>query len=79
MDIGKKNFQIGKRNNETQVKMANVAESFVSGRPRETTKTFRIPEELAFSLKKYAVETRQTEKDILISLISAHLKNAGAI
>jgi hypothetical protein len=69
MNLSKSSSTIGK----------NTGLAFVSGMPRETTKTFRMPEDLAYCLKKYAVETRQTEKDILIDLISTHLKNAGAL
>ena len=65
--------------NKKVVKAQPVAESYVSGMPRETTKTFRMPEDLAYSLKKHAVETRQTEKDILVNLVTKHLKTVGAI
>jgi hypothetical protein len=79
MNMTKKDFQIGKKTKEDEIRIQSVAESFVSGMPRETTKTFRMPEDLAYSLKKHAVETRQTEKDILVNLVSSHLKNVGAI
>jgi hypothetical protein len=79
MNMSKKEFSIGKKSREDEVRIQAVAESFVSGMPRETTKTFRMPEDLAYSLKKHAVETRQTEKDILVHLVSAHLKSVGAI
>jgi hypothetical protein len=70
---------MGKKSKEEAIKIQSTSSPFVSGMPRETTKTFRMPEDLAYSLKKHAVETRQTEKDILVNLVSAHLKNVGAI
>lgn len=70
---------VGKKPKEEAIQIQSLSSSFLSGMPRETTKTFRMPEDLAYLLKKYAVETRQTEKDILVNLVSAHLKNVGAI
>jgi len=82
-----KNFQIGRPKTQTTKSPPkdvdtvdeSSAESFVVGKGREVTKTFRISEDLAFLFKKHAVECRQTEKEILISLIKQRLESAGQL
>jgi hypothetical protein len=50
-----------------------VADRFVDGAEAETTKTFRLPVRLSRALKIHAAQTGQTEKEILIRLISDYL------
>jgi hypothetical protein len=54
-------------------------ERFVAGQEpeAETTKTFRLPLSLSRKLKLHAVQTGQTEKEILVRLISNYLKSHG--
>jgi hypothetical protein len=46
---------------------------FVAAREAETTKTFRIPLGLSRRLRVHAAQTGQTEKEILIRLITEYL------
>jgi len=49
----------------------------VEGIEPETTKTFRMPVRLSRALKIHAVQTGQTEKDILTRLITEYLDTKG--
>ena len=81
--IGKPKKTSTKKPTQEETTTATVdtgtVKSFIDGKGREVTKTFRISEDLAFLFKKYAVECRQTEKDILINIITQHLKTAGQL
>lgn len=68
----KKDFTIGK--NKTKPQNTVTEDNFINGQEREVSKTFRLPEGLAFEFKKFAVESRRTEKDILIQIMSEHIK-----
>ena len=46
---------------------------FVADREAETTKTFRMPLSLSRRLRVHAAQTGQTEKEILIRLITEYL------
>lgn len=70
----KKNFSIS-RNEQSINDDSNEIDSFVSGQEAETTKTFRLPIRLSRSLKIHAAKTGQTEKDIIVRLISDYLEN----
>ena len=48
---------------------------FVAGAEPETTKTFRMPVRLSRKLKIHAAQTGQTEKEILIRLLSEYLED----
>ncbi len=47
----------------------------VEGVEPETTKTFRLPIRLSRALKIHAVQTGQTEKEILTRLIEDYIEN----
>jgi hypothetical protein len=48
-------------------------DQFVAAREAETTKTFRMPLSLSRRLRIHAAQTGQTEKEILIRLITEYL------
>jgi hypothetical protein len=48
-------------------------DQFVAGVEPEVTKTFRIPASLGRRLRIHAAQTDQTEKDILIRLLTEYL------
>lgn len=73
----KKNFTIS-RNEQSINNDSNEIDSFVSGQEIETTKTFRLPIRLSKSLKIHAAKIGQTEKDILVRLISDYLETNKA-
>jgi hypothetical protein len=52
---------------------AKDLDQFVAGVEPEVTKTFRIPVRLSRKLKIHAAQTDQTEKDILIRLLTEYL------
>ena len=52
---------------------AKDLDQFVVGIEPEVTKTFRIPVQLSRRLRIHAAQTDQTEKDILIRLLTEYL------
>lgn len=72
MSNKKEDFKINRPDRSGQAE-ADVVDSFVSGVEPEMTKTFRIPMRLGRQLKIHAAQTGQTEKEILIRLISDYL------
>jgi hypothetical protein len=66
----KSKFSIARSERKTPAK---DLDQFVSGVEPEVTKTFRIPVRLSRKLKIHAAETDQTEKDILIRLLTEYL------
>jgi hypothetical protein len=60
----------GERQPETE---AAHVDHFVAAREPETTKTFRMPLSLSRRLRIHAAQTGQTEKEILIRLITEYL------
>jgi len=83
-----KNYEIGKPSKKTvagkpapkQIDTSldtGMVDSFITGKVLEVTKTFRMSADLAYSLKKYALECRQTEKEILSTIIKKHLEASG--
>jgi hypothetical protein len=65
-----KKFSIARSERKEPVK---DLDQFVAGVEPEVTKTFRIPVRLSRKLKIHAAETDQTEKDILIRLLTEYL------
>lgn len=61
----------GQKRNET----GQAVDRFAAGVEPEVTKTFRIPLRLSRQLKIHAAQTAQTEKDILIRLLTEYLEN----
>ena len=73
MSSKKADFTIGRA--ERGEKPVSVEmDRFVEGTEPETTKTFRLPVRLSRALKLHAVQTGQTEKEILIRLLSEYLQ-----
>jgi hypothetical protein len=68
----KEDFRINRPDRE-QESEASAVDRFVSGVEPEVTKTFRLPARLSRQLKIHAAQTGQTEKEILIRLISDYL------
>jgi hypothetical protein len=60
----------GERQSEAE---AAHVDHFVAAREPETTKTFRMPLSLSRRLRIHAAQTGQTEKEILIRLITEYL------
>ena len=60
----------GERQSEAE---AAQVDHFVDAREPETTKTFRMPLSLSRRLRIHAAQTGQTEKEILIRLITEYL------
>ena len=74
MSSKKVDFTIGRA--ERGEKPVSVEmDRFVEGTEPETTKTFRLPVRLSRALKLHAVQTGQTEKEILIRLLSEYLED----
>ena len=75
-----RNFTLGRTPRETgspgerqlEAEAAQV-DHFVAAREPETTKTFRMPLSLSRRLRIHAAQTGQTEKEILIRLITEYL------
>ena len=75
-----KKFTLGRTPRETgspgerqsEAETAQV-DHFVAAREPETTKTFRMPLSLSRRLRIHAAQTGQTEKEILIRLITEYL------
>ena len=72
--MSEKKFSIARSEKRPETGAADV-ESFVTGMEPETTKTFRIPVRLSRELRIHAAKTGQTEKEILIRLISDYLES----
>jgi hypothetical protein len=66
----KKKFTIARRERKAPAK---DIDQFVAGVEPEVTKTFRIPAGLGRRLRIHAAQTDQTEKDILIRLLTEYL------
>jgi hypothetical protein len=71
-----KKFTLNRAERQTTPDPEHV-ERFVEGQEpeAETTKTFRLPLSLSRKFKLHAVQTGQTEKEILVRLISDYLKS----
>lgn len=72
--MSEKKFSIARSEKRTGAASADV-ENFVAGTEPETTKTFRMPIRLSRELRIHAAKTGQTEKEILIRLISDYLES----
>jgi len=72
--MSEKKFTIARSERRAETGSADV-DRFIAGAEPETTKTFRIPVRLSRKLKIHAAETGQTEKDILIRLLTDYLEN----
>jgi hypothetical protein len=72
--MSEKKFIITRAERRGETNSSSV-DQFITGTEPETTKTFRIPVRLSRKLKIHAAETGQTEKDILIRLISDYLES----
>jgi len=70
--MSEKKFSITRSERRAETASVDV-DRFVEGAEPETTKTFRIPIRLSRKLRIHAAETDQTEKEILIRLISEYL------
>jgi hypothetical protein len=77
-----KKFSLGRPHDATASKGGKRQETdaaqvdrFVAAQEPETTKTFRIPVSLSRRLRVHAAQTGQTEKEILIRLITEYLDN----
>lgn len=69
-------FKLGRNEPIKKMDSASIVDNLVSGIEPETTKTFRIPVRLSKALKIHAVNTGQTEKTILLRLITDYLANS---
>jgi hypothetical protein len=74
MSDKKDSFKINRTERGEKDEAAEI-DNFVSGQEPETTKTFRLPVRLSRALKIYAAKSGQTEKDILVRLISDYLES----
>lgn len=72
MSSKKEDFKINRPSPEPQPE-ADAVDSLVAGLEPEVTKTFRLPARLSRRLKIHAAQTGQTEKEILVRLISEYL------
>jgi hypothetical protein len=72
--MSEKKFSIARSEKRAEAASADV-DRFIEGAEPETTKTFRIPIRLSRKLRIHAAETGQTEKEILIRLISDYLES----
>lgn len=72
MSSKKEDFKINRPDREPQPE-ADAVDSLVAGVEPEMTKTFRLPVRLSRRLKIHAAQTGQTEKEILVRLISEYL------
>jgi hypothetical protein len=75
-----KKFTLGRTSRDTasphghdQEPESAQVNQFVAGSEAETTKTFRMPVSLSRRLRIHAAQTGQTEKEILIRLITEYL------
>ena len=72
--MSEKKFTIARPERRAEATSSEV-DRLVAGAEPETTKTFRIPVRLSRKLKIHAAQTGQTEKEILIRLISEYLED----
>jgi len=72
--MSEKKFSISRSERRIEAAPAAV-DRFIAGAEPETTKTFRIPISLSRKLRIRAAETGQTEKEILIRLITDYLES----
>jgi len=72
--MSEKKFSISRSERRVEAASTDV-DRFVAGMEPETTKTFRMPISLSRKLRIRAAETGQTEKEILIRLISDYLES----
>jgi hypothetical protein len=72
--MSEKKFTIARSERRAEAGSTDI-DRFIAGTEPETTKTFRMPVRLSRKLKIHAAETGQTEKDILIRLLTDYLEN----
>lgn len=72
--MSEKKFTISRSERRAEVGSTDV-DRFIAGTEPETTKTFRIPVRLSRKLRIHAAETDQTEKEILIRLLTDYLES----
>jgi hypothetical protein len=71
--LGRSSREEGSQRERPQAPEAVHVDHFVAAREAETTKTFRMPLSLSRRLRVHAAQTGQTEKEILIRLITEYL------